>query len=334
MTASSGAGARLLQAVQTGLVTWPEAARVAVFAPRAGMDLSALPKEMCHLLTRLRPDRDFFAGQGWDCARAPEGHYGAAVVFATRAKPLTQALIAEAARITDGMIVVDGTKTDGIESLLKACRARVAVSAPVSKAHGKLFTVVAAPEFDAWAPGAPQEVTDGFVTAPGVFSADGIDPASHLLAEALPETLGAEVVDLGAGWGYLAARVLERDGVEVIHLVEADDAALDCARRNVFDARARFHWQDATRWQPPAPVDCVVMNPPFHSGRAGDPGLGQAFIRAAAKMLKPRGQLFMVANRHLPYEAELAACFGQVDELGGDNRFKIFHATRPSRPRR
>lgn len=121
--------------------------------------------------------------------------------------------------------------------------------------------------------------------------------------------------------------------MQALHLVEADRVALDCARENVSDARAEFHWADARGWTAPGPVDAVVMNPPFHIGRASDPELGRAFIRAAARMLSPRGQLYMVANRHLPYEGDLAAAYGEVREIGGDNRFKIVQAARPSRTR-
>jgi 16S rRNA (guanine1207-N2)-methyltransferase len=124
---------------------------------------------------------------------------------------------------------------------------------------------------------------------------------------------------------------LERDSISDLHLVEADHVALECARRNVADPRARFHWEDATRWAPDAPLDSVIMNPPFHTGRAGDPELGRSFIRAAAHMLKPRGNLYLVANLHLPYEAELAAHFIEVKELAGNNRFKILHGARPTR---
>ena len=42
----------------------------------------------------------------------------------------------------------------------------------------------------------------------------------------------------------------------------------------------------------------------------------------------------MVANRHLPYEAELKTRFAHVEEIGGDARFKLFHAARPLRKRR
>jgi 16S rRNA (guanine1207-N2)-methyltransferase len=41
----------------------------------------------------------------------------------------------------------------------------------------------------------------------------------------------------------------------------------------------------------------------------------------------------MVANRHLPYEEALNANFGKVTDLGGDARFKLFHAARPLRKR-
>ncbi len=170
-----------------------------------------------------------------------------------------------------------------------------------------------------------------------MFSAEKVDHGSGLLAAALPERLPASITDLGAGWGWLAAKILARPGVEVLHLVEADCAALDCARRNVTDPRARFHWEDATRFRPEAPVDAVVMNPPFHVGRAADPALGAAFIAAAASMLAPAGRLWMVANRHLPYEAVLARHFREVAEIGGDSGFKLLMAARPvaaPRPRR
>ena len=85
---------------------------------------------------------------------------------------------------------------------------------------------------------------------------------------------------------------------------------------------------------PRTPFNWVVMNPPFHEGRKGVPDLGRAFIRNAAANLSPSGQLFMVANRHLPYEAALREHFREVTELSGDNRFKLFAASRPARPNR
>jgi len=324
---------RLSLAIGSGTVFLPEAGRIAVFAPRAGADLSALPVERVQIITTMKPDFDAFAARGYDCALAPEGRYAASLVCLPRAKPLARALIAQAADVTDGTLIVDGDKTDGVESILKDCRRRTQTGAPLSKAHGKIFTLPEGAEFADWR-GSETEIEGGYVTAPGVFSADGIDPGSEWLSRALPGTLGAHVIDLGAGWGYLAAQVLGRTAIARLDLVEADHAALACARHNLRDPRAAFHWADATQWQPDSRADSVIMNPPFHTGRSADPDLGRAFIAAAARMLKPSGTLWLVANRHLPYEATLAHRFKHVEEIAGDTRFKILQARHPSRQTR
>ncbi|MDJ0858941.1 MAG: methyltransferase, partial [Dinoroseobacter sp.] len=71
--------------------------------------------------------------------------------------------------------------------------------------------------------------------------------------------------------------------------------------------------------------------PPFHTSRAAHPQLGRSFIAAAAGMLKPSGRLWLVANRHLPYETEARSLFTEVQEVAGDNRFKILLAAKPRR---
>ena len=320
---------RIAQALGAGLVL-PADGQIAVFGPRLGMDLSALPKDRLVLITGMKPDMDGFTAQGYACAVAPQGAFAVAVVMVPRAKALARAMLA-AASAAD-LVIVDGQKTDGVESILKDVRKRTAVDGVISKSHGKLFWFAPQGDFSDWA-AQPSHVS-GYVTRPGVFSADGVDPASALLAGALPALTG-KVADLGAGWGYLSARMLaDHPGIKALHLVEADHEALSCARENVGDARAEFHWADATVWRPATKLDAVVMNPPFHTGRAAEPDLGRAFIATAAAALAPSGQLWLVANRHLPYEAALAAHFVTVEEIGGDNRFKILHAARPTRLKR
>ena len=248
-----------------------------------------------------------------------------------RAKALARDWIARACAATSGPVIIDGGKEDGIESLLKECRKRTEVGGPINKAHGKLFWINGG-EFADWL-AQPGDNADGFRTAPGTFSADGVDPASALLAQSLPRTLGAHVIDLGAGWGYLSAHIFDHTNVTRLDLVEADHAALDCARVNVTDPRAAFHWADATSWTPEVKADAVIMNPPFHTGRKAQPDLGRAFIRSAAACLKPKGTLWMVANRHLPYEAQIDETFATQEEIAGTGRFKVLRATSPRQPK-
>ena len=327
--------ARLPLALDSDGLAVPVEGMIAVFHPSADVDLDRLPQDRCHIIQDFKPAYDAWAAKGFSVMRTTRERYAMSIVCLPRAKAQARAMIAEACAVSDGAVVIDGQKTDGADAILKEMRKRVTVSGPVSKAHGKLYWIAsgAAEFFADWAQG-PALTDGGFWTAPGVFSADGVDLASALLADALPEKLSGQVVDLGAGWGYLAAHILTRPAVEAVHLVEASSIALDCARHNVTDERAMFHWEDATTWEAPDRMDAVVMNPPFHTGRAAEPAMGQAFVAAAARILSANGTLWMVANRHLPYEAELKIRFSDVEEIGGDARFKLFCARRPVRRRR
>lgn len=320
--------ARLSLALETGALTLPATGQIAVYRPRIGDDLSALPKGQVIVLTGFKPDHDHFAR---DYAVTPAPSYAAALVCLPRSRDAARALIARAAAevSSGGIITVDGQKTDGIDSALKEVRGRVALSESLSKAHGKLASFAAGPDLSDWL--ARPAMVDGFQTLPGIFSADEADRGSVLLAEALPQKLAGKVADLGAGWGYLSAQILKRPGVKRLDLVEAEADALDCARINVPDPRARFHWADATTWRPESLLDAVVMNPPFHLGREADPALGAAFIRAARRMLAPDGSLWLVQNRHLPYDAVLAECFLHHEEVAANGSFRVVHAIKPRR---
>ena len=320
--------ARLSLALETGALELPARGSIAVYRPRVGDDLSALPRDRVVVLTGFKPDHDHFAASH---SVTPSAPYAAAIVCLPRSREAARALIAQAAAevAPGGWIAVDGQKTDGIDTALKDLRGRVDLSASLSKAHGKLASFQAGADLSDWR-ATPHQV-EGFQTLPGIFSADGPDPGSILLAATLPAKLGGKIADLGAGWGFLAAEILKRPGVKKLDLVEAEADALDCARVNVADPRARFHWADATSWRPETLLDAVVMNPPFHTGRAADPALGAAFIRAARRMLAPDGSLWLVANRHLPYDAVLSDCFLEVRDVAGGSGFRVIQAIKPRR---
>lgn len=185
---------------------------------------------------------------------------------------------------------------------------------------------------------APQTIADGrFLSRPGLFAWDRVDPASALLAAQLPADLAGHGADLGAGYGYLAAELIDRcPGVVALDLYEAQARALELARRNLAALPAvrsgavalRGFWHDVTCGLPHR-YDFIVTNPPFHQGRADEPELGRAFIRAAAKALQPQGRLLLVANRHLPYESVLRECFAHGDVLADLQGFKVIAAREP-----
>jgi 16S rRNA (guanine1207-N2)-methyltransferase len=258
-----------------------------------------------------------------------------ALISSHRSKAASLDLIAQAVRLTrpGGLIAVDGDKTDGIESLAKELKRSFDDVQSYSKAHGKLvwFTRPAdPPDLSVW-----EDVTflypNGWTTHAASFSSDGPDTGSKLLAEVLAPLKG-RVADLGAGWGYLSGEILKSDAVTSLQGIDADYHAVQCAKHNVQDARAAFAWGDVLA-EDATGFDAVVTNPPFHTSRKPDPALGVAFIEKAADMLKPKGQLWMVANRNLPYEATLEARFRQVKTVTQNGGFKVIHAQTPKNPR-
>ncbi|MCK0149876.1 methyltransferase [Marivita sp. S6314] len=326
---------RLDHALQTAALELPPDARLAFLEPNAEFDVTAFEGASVQVQQNDKPGYDRFAALGATVATHVDGPVDVVHVTLPRSRELARGLIAQAQEIApEGLVIVDGAKTDGIDPALKAVKARTEIDGQLSKAHGKLFWFRASDAFSDWTLPAPAPVTEGWITQPGVFSADGPDAGSQALVAALPPSLKGQGADLGGGWGFLTRHLLALPKVTHVEFVEADHRALTCAKLNLDDDRVAFHWADATTWGAPASLDWVVTNPPFHTSRTPDASLGQAFIASAARLLKPKGQLILVANRHLPYETTLAARFVHVKELEGDARFKILHAEQPRSPDR
>ncbi|HWW11531.1 MAG TPA: methyltransferase, partial [Brevundimonas sp.] len=133
---------------------------------------------------------------------------------------------------------------------------------------------------------------------------------------------------LGCGYGARATVALRSPLVTALALYDLDRRAIEAARRNVEDPRIAIEQADVRTLTTHGDLDFIVTNPPFHDGGAEDKRLGQAFIRQAAAMLKKGGVLWLVANRHLPYEAELNEAFKRVRMAADAGGYKVFEAVK------
>jgi len=179
--------------------------------------------------------------------------------------------------------------------------------------------------------GKPRRIdTHGLISQPGLFSWDRPDPGSALLMQQLPPLSGTGM-DLCCGYGLLATHMLAHSSdIKRLHLVEADQLALDCAIQNTasWPDAIQPHWLDATAETLPAGLDWLVCNPPFHSGQNRDVDLGQSIILHACKSLKQGGMLYLVANRKLPYERLLQSGLRQCRTLIETDGFKVMQGIR------
>lgn len=182
--------------------------------------------------------------------------------------------------------------------------------------------------------GTMQKTAAGYWSQAGIYGWNKIDLGSRLLCENLPGDLQGTGADLGCGYGFLSVFLLQQNpAVKKLYCLDNDCRAVAACRRNIVDAglsvSAECRWEDALQPEKPlSGLDWVAMNPPFHEGKATTIALGSAFIGAAAKMLRPGGKLWMVANSHLPYESRIERVFKSYKKIFEGQGFKIFCAER------
>lgn len=175
---------------------------------------------------------------------------------------------------------------------------------------------------------------------PGVFAAGRIDPATALLADAMPPVApGARVVDLGCGNGVIGA-MASIDGADVT-FVDDSALALESARATLAASggdvsSARFiHGNSLGDWNESdgsaietASVDLIVTNPPFHEHRAMGDAVAWQMIVDSHRALRSGGEVLVVGNRHLAHHAKLRRIFGNCTVVASTPRYVVVRASR------
>jgi 16S rRNA (guanine1207-N2)-methyltransferase len=330
----------LLLPLRQGLLQWPGEG-VLFLRARDGASLHdlSLPGLVCE--QTFKPDADALSAAGLSLAVAESRKYPLVMVLPPRQRDEARALLARAVSLVEpgGRVLASQGNNEGARSSEKDLEAIAGELHTLTKHRcrafwsGPLQGPIDEPLATQWlALDAVRRIAgDRFLSRPGVFAWDRIDAASALLAEHLPDNLTGDAADLGAGFGYLSVELLTRcKGIRSLHLYEAEARALDLARLNLesFRTPIEYRWHDVTRGLPQS-YDVIVTNPPFHTGAGREqPDIGRRFIAVAAESLTARGELWLVANRHLPYEATLQGRFSRIRTVAQEAGFKIIHARR------
>lgn len=334
----------LLLPLENGDVPYAGTDRVLFLRARMHPALKLFHKPLLTCEQSFAPDRDRLETAGFSVvAETDDKDFDLVLVLPGRQRQEARAELAHAATLVKpgGWVVAAAPNNEGAKTLASDMAALFGPVDHLSKHKCRVIWIeVTEADLDKalladWAKlDAPRPILDGaWVSRPGIFAWDRIDPASKLLAGHLPDSLAGKGADLGCGFGYLARTVLERcPKVTALDLYEAEKRALDLARENLkqFAGTKTLTgiWSDVTRGIE-GPYDFIVSNPPFHlTGKADRADVGQGFIRAAAQGLKPGGVFYMVANRHLPYEATLNEVFQSVDMLADEGGYKVIRAVK------
>jgi len=162
---------------------------------------------------------------------------------------------------------------------------------------------------------------------PGVFADGSLDPGTALLLEQLDKVMrgaGGSALDLGCGAGVLGASILRRFPQWSMDMADSDALAVSASQatleRNQLEARvfASDGLNSVTDR-----YDLIISNPPFHAGHRERQDLGAGVFDGVGNFLKPRGQLVLVANRHLPWRRWMDSTFGGHTLLASNNRYHV-----------
>ncbi|MFI5830127.1 methyltransferase [Streptomyces sp. NPDC051578] len=169
----------------------------------------------------------------------------------------------------------------------------------------------------------------------GIFCADRLDVGTRFFLQSIPtNTDGARVVDLGCGNGVIGTAVAVADPrAEVVFTDESYQAIASAKatfRANVTRDRDRadFLVGDGVAMLDPGSVDLVLCNPPFHSHQATTDATALRMFAQSRKVLRPGGELWVVANRHMGYHTHLKRLFGNSEVTASEPKFVVLRAVK------
>lgn len=166
-----------------------------------------------------------------------------------------------------------------------------------------------------------------------VFSRDSLDIGTRFFLQHLPVNQGLrDIVDLGCGNGVVGLIAASKNPQAVIHFVDESYMAVASARINfqaMGDERlASFKVGDGLTDFKSQSVDLILCNPPFHQQHTVGDQIAQSMFRQALRVLRHKGELWVIGNRHLNYPVDLKKLFGNCTVVAANAKFTILKSQR------
>ncbi|WP_297792228.1 methyltransferase [uncultured Marinobacter sp.] len=315
--------------------------------------LSQLPSggiamtEHAGVFSRMPVIKGWQSAYGYDDQALQAGCADTLVIFLPKARAeLTFRLELARWLAADGAkLVMIGEKREGIAGAVKQLKNVAPEPTKVDSARhcqvwlAESFESVTTFDLEAWMQWHTVECAGVQVEVaglPGIFSDGQLDDGTAMLLQSLAQQPLARgyALDFACGAGVIGSWLQcwqRAQGIEPspVDAVDVQSQAVICAgatysrAQALGDVMASDGLRGVTR-----KYRAIVTNPPFHTGVRTDTSMTERFLQQVAVHLQPGGELRLVANSFLPYEALMAKCIGPVTRLQSDKRFTVYSAKR------
>lgn len=285
--------------------------------------------------SKRQPDRHSFGITLPDCTEKYDG----IVLYLPKAKKHTVWLINYLATLLkkEGLLCLVGENKGGIKSsgkLLETVGERA--NKLDSARHCSVFATVVSqcPDFDLSSvvtmsqieiAGKMGSTSVKVASLPGVFSHAELDAGTQLLLQNISCIPDGKILDFACGCGVVGAFLSQQDAQIELQLSDINALALHCSQLTMAQTDSEFAVvaSDGLN-EVSGDLSAIFTNPPFHTGLETDYSITDRFIRDAAQKLRAGGQLWLVANRFLPYAEQLKQSFNQCKIMAQNSKFTLY----------
>ncbi len=165
-----------------------------------------------------------------------------------------------------------------------------------------------------------------------VFSRERLDIGTRFFLKQLSaRTESRKIIDLGCGNGVLGLVAARCNPKAELTFADESFMAIASAKKN-FDnlfagtRKADFHVTNCLSGIAGTEFDWVLCNPPFHHQNTRGDAIAWEMFNDSKRVLKPKGELWVIGNRHLPYHIKLKRIFGNATLIASNNKFVVVKA--------
>ena len=237
----------------------------------------------------------------------------------------------------DTQVIVAGMVKNLVPSVWQTVERLIGKTVP-SRAFKKARLIYASPDSQRNIPNNPYPVCYQLENThyqicnyANVFSHQRLDIGTRFFLESLPQdNKYQQVVDLGCGNGVVGLIFAAKNSRAHLHFIDESFMAVASAQQNfnhAFQERsATFTVGDALTDFEHNAVDLVLCNPPFHQQNTIGNHIAMRMFKQAKSVLRTGGELWVIGNRHLGYQASLKKYFSKVELLSSNAKFIIVKA--------